>query len=287
MKVAIVGLGLIGGSMALDLREKNFATSIIGVEPNEDHQTKARNRGLVEAIEPLSEALKDTDLVLLAVPVDNIVGLLPQVLNQIGPHTTVTDMGSTKQQIVQSVRQHPRRAQYVASHPMAGTENSGPLAAVRQLFKDRTVVICDSDLSSAESLRQIDKMYDVLGMRKVYMSASEHDLHAAYISHLSHISSFVLANTVLGKQKNVHTIFDMAGGGFESTVRLAKSSPEMWGPIFNQNSEHVISALEDYIHHLQKFHASLVQKQPDQTKKLMSEANQIRAVLQSMTVPGK
>lgn len=285
MKVTVVGLGLIGGSLAIDLRAEGFATQIFGVDKNEEHRDQAKHRGLCDEICDLEEGLKNADLVILAVPVDAILSLLPEVLNKVGEGTTVTDMGSTKAAICAAVAKHPKRSQYVASHPMAGTEHSGPLAALRGLFRGRTTVVCDASQSSAQDLRRIDQMYDALGMRKVYMSSTEHDLHAAYISHLSHISSFVLANTVLDKEKDVTTIFDLAGGGFESTVRLAKSSPEMWKPIFAQNREHVLSALNAFIEHLEKFRSSLEANQPQATYQLMTQANSIKRVLN--TIKGK
>jgi prephenate dehydrogenase len=282
MKLSIFGLGLIGGSLALDLRKAGFSKHIRGVDVNETHQSQAKHRGLVDEIVSAEEALKGADLIVLTTPVDVIIKLLPDLLGQLEPQTTITDMGSTKAAICRLVKSHPKRSQYVASHPMAGTENSGPLAAIRDLFMNRTAVICDAEFSAAPHLRRIDEMYDILKMRKSYMSSEEHDLHAAYISHLSHIISFVLANTVLDKERDVKAIFDLAGGGFESTVRLAKSSPEMWLPIFQQNSPHVIEALQAYIDHLQVFHKSLVDMDYRETRKQMDQANEIRRALQNI-----
>jgi prephenate dehydrogenase len=282
MKLTVIGLGLIGGSLALDLRSKNFAASVIGVDENDEHCQQARNRGLVDEIQKIEKAVVGADLVILAVPVDAILRLLPKVLDLIGADTTVTDMGSTKSAIVQSVKSHSRRAQFVASHPMAGTEHSGPLAALRGLFADRTAVICDAEASNPRDLRRVDEMFEVLKMRTIHMSAEEHDLHTAYISHLSHISSFVLANTVLAKEKNVSTIFDLAGGGFESTVRLAKSSPAMWSPIFEQNLQNISDALGTYIEQLTEFHGSLKAKNFSKTKIMMNGANEIGRVLQNI-----
>jgi prephenate dehydrogenase len=279
MKLTIVGLGLIGGSLAIDLRAQGVADEIIGVEENEKHRREARNRGLVDEILPLDEALKGSDLVILAIPVSAIVETLPHVLDRVSDETTVTDMGSTKATICKAVAGHPRRRQYVASHPMAGTEHSGPLAALRGLFAGRTAVICDADDSAARDLRRVDEVYSALGMRKVYMSSDDHDLHTAYISHLSHITSFVLANTVLDEEKSVSTIFDLAGGGFESTVRLAKSSPSMWAPIFEQNRAPIVAALGAYIEQLQAFHEALAQGRTDELRELMAKANEIRRVL--------
>lgn len=286
MKVAVIGLGLIGGSLALDLRGRGFATSVIGFDRSEDHCAQARNRGIVDEIVPLKEAAALADLVILAIPVNAIVQLLPLLLDQIGDHTTVTDMGSTKSAIVNAVSRHKRREQFVAAHPMAGTEYSGPLAASRGLFDGRTTVICDAEASAARDLRRVDEMFEVLKMRKVHMTSSHHDLHTAYISHLSHISSFVLANTVLDKEKDVNAIFDLAGGGFESTVRLAKSSPAMWLPIFEQNSEYVIDALGAYIEQLRDFHKALIEKRMEDIKDKMIQANEIRRVLQSIKSGG-
>lgn len=286
MNLSIIGLGLIGGSLALDLRKSGFVSQILGVELSTKHQQEAKNRGLVDDIVDLEQALKDADLVVLTVPVDVIVKMLPDILSKIKLETTVTDMGSTKSEICKSVHNHPSRSQYVASHPMAGTEHSGPLAAVRELFANRTAVICDAEFSGPPHLRRVDEMYDVLKMRKTYMKSEAHDLHAAYISHLSHISSFVLANTVLDKERDVKAIFDLAGGGFESTVRLAKSSPEMWLPIFQQNSQHVIDALQAYISHLQTFHQSLVTQKYEDTRSQMKQANEIRRVLQNIGKTG-
>lgn len=282
MNVAIVGLGLIGGSLAIDLRADGFAEKVIGVDANAEHVSQARSRGLCDEILPLESAVQDADLVILAIPVDAILNTLPKVLDMIGPRATVTDMGSTKEAICQAVKVHAKRKQYVASHPMAGTEYSGPLAALRGLFRGRTTVICEAELSDARDLRRIDEMYDVLGMNKVYMAPKEHDLHAAYVSHLSHISSFVLANTVLDKERDVRTIFNLAGGGFESTVRLAKSSPLMWAPIFQQNRENVLNALDAYMVHLEKFRDSLRKNEPKQTSDLMQNANAIKDVLQKI-----
>lgn len=282
MNLTVIGLGLIGGSLALDLREKGIATSVVGVDVNLEHCRMARNRGIVDRIAPLKDALNGADLVVLAVPVDKIISLLPEVLDQISTETTVSDMGSTKKAICKIVAGHAKRAQYVAAHPMAGTEHSGPEAALRGLFANRSAVICEAEQSAASHLRRVDEMFEVLQMKRVFMSADEHDLHTAFISHLSHAISFVLANTVLNKENSVSTIFDLASGGFESTSRLAKSSSAMWLPIFAQNREHVLAALEAYMENLKEFQQSLLNKTFDETKALMENANGIRRVLQNI-----
>lgn len=283
MKVTIIGLGLIGGSLAIDMRNCGFASEIVGVDNNETHATQALARRLVDRVLPLAEAVQGTQLVILAIPVHAIVVTLPKVMALIDAQTVVTDMGSTKELICRSIENHPRRAHFVASHPMAGTENSGPLAAILGMFAQKTAVICDRERSADVSLARVEDLYRCLDMRLISMSAAEHDLHVAYVSHLSHISSFVLANTVLDKEKDVTTIFDLAGGGFASTVRLGKSSPDMWTPIFEQNRENVINALSAYIEHLTQFHWSLKEGRFDVTREMMENANQVRRVLDTIT----
>lgn len=278
----VIGLGLIGGSLSLDLKARGFAKKIIGVDASESHAKKALELGLVDEVRSFEAAFGDSELVILAVPVDVIEVLLPQVFDLVGPNTAITDMGSTKRGISIHCRSHARRQQFVPSHPMAGTEYSGPNAAMLGMFDGRTAVICDQELSSAAALKVIEELYRCLGMRMIYMSSADHDLHVAYVSHLSHISSFILANTVLDIEKNERAIFDLAAGGFESTVRLAKSSPEMWAPVFEQNKEHVVSALARYIHHLQKFQQVLLDSDEEALKKMMKNANRIQRVLQNL-----
>ena len=282
MKLAVVGLGLIGGSMALDLKARNFVSEVLGVDQNEVHTKEALKLGLVDRITTLEEACKEADLIILATPVNILSSLLPKVLDLIQPYGTVTDVGSTKAKITESIKNHPKRKQFVPSHPMAGTEFSGPQAAHLGLFKDKATIICDSNDSGAEHLQKVIEMYQQLEMRVLYMNSKEHDLHAAYVSHLSHISSFVLANTVLDKEKNVNAIFDLASAGFESTVRLAKSSPDMWAPIFEQNHDHIVEALGAYIDHLKIFQQTLVAKDYTSTKELMTQSNEIKRVLEKI-----
>jgi prephenate dehydrogenase len=282
MKVVVVGLGLIGGSIALDLKEKKFSTEVIGVDSNPAHTKQALELGLVDRAMDLSQALKGADLVVLSIPMSAMNRVLPLILNEASENTSITDVGSTKAKLAQLVQDHPKRRQYVPSHPMAGTENSGPQAALKGLFQGKTAVICDKDQSAGHHLKQIEAMYGALEMRLIYMASSEHDIHAAFVSHLSHISSFVLANTVLDMEKNVATIFDLAGGGFESTVRLAKSSPEMWTPIFEQNADSVEHALDAYIGHLKDFQTALREKKWDKIQAQLKRANEIRRVLQTL-----
>lgn len=287
MKLAVVGLGLIGGSMALDLKARHFVHEVLGVDHSQKHADEALKLGLVDKITSLEEACKEADLIILSTPVNILSSLLPKVLDLIQANSTVTDVGSTKAKIIESIKNHPKRQQFVPSHPMAGTEFSGPQAAHNGLFKDKATVICDANESADEHLQKIIKMYQELEMRVLYMNSKEHDLHAAYVSHLSHISSFVLANTVLDKEKNVNAIFDLASAGFESTVRLAKSSPAMWAPIFEQNHEHIVEALAAYIEHLKLFHQKLVANDFEGTKGLMTQSNEIKRVLEKIQSKNK
>lgn len=287
MKVAVVGLGLIGGSIALDLKAKGFASEVIGVDKNEDHVTEALSLGLVDRASSIEEICLECDLIVLCIPVDALSLLLPRVLDSVGPNVTVTDVGSTKSKIIEKIKNHPKKEQFVPSHPMAGTEFSGPKAAHRGLFKNKVTVICDPQSCAEVHLKKVTDMYEALQMKVLHMDAKEHDLNAAYVSHLSHISSFVLASTVLDKEKNVTEIFNLAGAGFESTVRLAKSSPDMWAPIFEQNHDFIVEALASYIDHLKIFHLALVTKNYQLTKALMGQSNEIKRVLEVMSGKGK
>ena len=287
MKVAVVGLGLIGGSIALDLKAKGFASEVIGVDKNEDHVTEALSLGLVDRASSIEEICLECDLIVLCIPVDALSLLLPRVLDSVGPNVTVTDVGSTKSKIIEKIKNHPKKEHFVPSHPMAGTEFSGPKAAHRGLFKNKVTVICDPQSCAEVHLKKVTDMYEALQMKVLHMDAKEHDLNAAYVSHLSHISSFVLASTVLDKEKNVTEIFNLAGAGFESTVRLAKSSPDMWAPIFEQNHDFIVEALASYIDHLKIFHLALVTKNYQLTKALMGQSNEIKRVLEVMSGKGK
>jgi prephenate dehydrogenase len=279
MKIAIVGLGLIGGSLAIDLRSKKIATRLIGIDFNEGHARKALELGLVDEILPEERAFAESDVVILAIPVNTIGALLPSILDRVAKNAVVIDTGSTKSMICKSVAQHDRRAQFVAAHPISGTENSGPTAALQGLFDGKTNIICEKEQSSKSSLAVAKNIFDSVGMNTIFMEPDEHDKHVAYVSHLSHVSSFLLGQTVLDIEKDEKNIFDLAGSGFASTVRLAKSSPAMWAPIFEQNSEYLSQALLEYIMHLQKFHYHLMKKDTKELVKTLTNANEIRRVL--------
>ena len=277
-KITIVGVGLIGGSLALQLHEKKISSKLIGVETNEFHAQKALELELVDEILPLDEAILDSDVVILAIPVDSMVTLLPQVLDKIDDQIVV-DLGSTKSQLVDAVKNHPKRGRYVAAHPMWGTEYNGPEAAVRGAFEKVAVAICNAKESDKDAVEWARNMFGKIGMRLLEMDAYAHDLHAAYVSHISHITSFALANTVLEKEKEEGAIFDLASAGFESTVRLAKSNPAMWVPIFKQNRENVLDVLNEHISQLRKFKSCLEKENYDYLLELIEEANKIKGII--------
>ena len=277
-KVAIIGVGLIGGSLALQLNEKGLAAGIIGVEADPEHAKKALNLRLVDEVRNLGEAIKEADVIILAIPVDKLVRVLPEVLDRVD-HQIVLDVGSTKQLLIDVVKEHPKRSRYVATHPMWGTEYSGPEAAVKGAFENKAVVICNASESDPDAVEWVKSMYQKIGMHLLEMNATDHDLHTAYVSHISHITSFALANTVLEKEREEDAIFELASAGFESTVRLAKSNPAMWVPIFMQNKENVLDVLNEHISQLRKFKACLEKENYEYLQELIENANKIRRIL--------
>lgn len=280
MTLAIIGIGLIGGSLAVDLRRRGFTDKIIGVDSNMHHQNIAQLCGLVDENETLENAIDKSDLIILSTPVNTNCILLPLILDKIaGTSKVVTDMGSTKGSIAEASKNHPGRGRYVAVHPMAGTEYSGPLAAIGKLFDYKTAIICDRELSDNDALEKIDSMLNLLNMHKVYMNSVDHDMHVAYISHISHITSFSLALSVLDKEHEEQNILTLAGGGFESTVRLAKSSAETWAPIFLENAGYIIEVMDTYIEKMNAFRKMIDEKDMNGLKALMEEANKIRKIL--------
>ena len=279
MVISIIGLGLLGGSFALGQKEQNKGIHVIGVDNNPHHADQALALGIADEILPLEQAVAKSDLVVLATPVNVILQLIPSVLEVLPAGATLVDLGSTKEQICQAVAHHPKRSQYVALHPIAGTEYSGPEAAFTALLQGKTMIICEQEKSAPDSLHLVEGLCRDLDMQLRYMASAEHDLHLAYVSHLSHISSFALGLTVLDKEKDERNIFDMAGSGFSSTVRLAKSSPQMWAPIFTQNKKNVLESLGAYIEQLQQFKASIESEDDARTKELMARANDIQRIL--------
>lgn len=279
MIISIIGVGLLGGSFALSLREKYPNMKFVGVDQSLVNQKIALAKGIVDEIMTLEEALQVAELNVLATPVDAIRTLLPKLLDQLPEGRTIMDLGSTKELICKVADAHPKRAQFVAVHPMAGTENSGPGAAFKELLSEKNVIICDKEKSNPDSLTLVDTFLRDVGMKIHYMTPVEHDLHLAYVSHLSHISSFALGLTVLDKERDEKAIFDMASTGFSSTVRLAKSSPQMWAPIFDQNKINVSKALGDYIEFLKKFKEAIDSKDLTTSLDFMSRANDIGRIL--------
>jgi prephenate dehydrogenase len=277
--VTIIGVGLISGSFALALKEKGFAKNIIGVSKTVASLNKAKELGIIDEALQLDEAVKKSDFIYIAIPVDVTIPVTMQVMGLVNDKQIVADAGSTKYALCNALNNHPMRGRFVATHPMWGTEYSGPEAAVKGAFSGRACVICDKEKSDNDAVTIIENIYKTLGMHIVYMDSESHDTHAAYISHISHITSFALANTVLEKEKEENAIFELAGGGFESTVRLANSNPATWAPIFMQNRENVLDVLNEHISQLRKFKASLEKENMGYLIELMENANKIKRIL--------
>lgn len=277
-KIAVIGLGLIGGSLALELKKNTWAT-IYGIDKNPEHLQKALELGIIFKKATL-DIVKEVDTVIIAVPVNYIPDLTIQVLDLIDEGTLVFDVGSTKDIVCQAVKNHPKRENFVAVHPIAGTEFSGPEAAIYNLFTNKVNIICEQNLSSRKMIDRVVSLFENIKMRNVFMnSASQHDKHIAYVSHLSHISSFMLGKTVLEIEKDEESIFDMAGSGFASTVRLAKSNPETWTPIFLQNKESILKSLNEYIKNLNQFKEILIEESAEDVYAIMQNTNKIKSVL--------
>jgi prephenate dehydrogenase len=281
MITGIIGLGLIGGSMAIDLKRRGFAQQVLGVEAEPVNASAALSIGLADRIVSLQECVSDSDIIVLAVPVGAARKLLPEILDMIpeGSDKVVTDVCSTKDHLVQSVKDHPARKHYVATHPMAGTEYSGPWAAMSGMFDGHACIICDPEDSYPEAVRKVEALYDTLNMRVIRMDSANHDVHTAYVSHISHVTSFALALTVLDKEKDEKHIFDLASGGFSSTVRLAKSSPDMWTPILKQNRDNVLHVMDTYIEKMNAFRQAIADGDEDSIRALIEEANHIRRII--------
>jgi prephenate dehydrogenase len=277
--VTVVGVGLISGSFALALKEKNLAEHIIGVSRTEASAKKALELGLIDEILPLKQAVHKSDFIYIAIPVDVTIPIIQEIMNLVNDTQIVADAGSTKFALNKALKDHRMRSRFVSTHPMWGTEYSGPEAAVRGAFVGRSCVICDKEQSDEDAVKTIEEIYRLFGMNIVYMDSENHDVHAAYVSHISHITSFALANTVLEKEKEEEAIFELSGGGFESTVRLAKSAASMWVPVFMQNRENVLDVLNEHITQLRKFKASLEKENVQYLTELIENANRIKRIL--------
>ncbi len=277
--VTIVGVGLISGSFALALKEKGLAKNIIGVSRTEASIQKALDLGLIDEALPLADAVKKSDLVYVAIPVDVTIPVMKSIMDLATDGQIIADAGSTKEALCHSLSNHPMRRRFVATHPMWGTEYSGPEAAVKDAFIGRACVFCEKEKSDRDAFDKMEKVYHELGMHILYMNPHDHDIHVAYISHISHITSFALANTVLEKEKEGEAIFELASAGFESTVRLAKSTPSMWAPIFMQNRENVLDVLNEHIVQLRKFKACLEKENYEYLVELIENANKIKKII--------
>ena len=301
--VGIIGLGLIGGSMAIDLRRRGFAGQVLGVENDPVSAQAAQTIGLVDQVVSYEDCVEKADIVVVAVPVGTAVKLVPDILDrfQSGAEAVsfaekkadaseaasapdwrgkiVIDVCSTKEQICQATHYHPCRKQFVSTHPMAGTEYSGPWAAMPGLFDGRACIFANSEESSPKAVKVIEELYATLNMRPLYMDAAQHDVHTAYVSHISHVTSFALALTVLDKEKDEKHIFDLASGGFSSTVRLAKSNPDMWVPILTQNRDNVLHVMDTYIDKMKAFRDAVAEYDEDRVRSLIEEANKIKKII--------
>lgn len=279
MNISIIGLGLIGGSVSLALKQRGFMLNkVIGSDINPKHRKEALRLGLVDELMDMEQAVEAADLVIIAIPVDATLHVLQKVLHLV-KNQVVMDVGSAKSEICKAVEGLTNRRRFVASHPMWGTEFSGPAAARADAFSGKAAVICNREESDDDAVSLVEDLYRALGMHVVFMPADYHDLHTAYISHVSHITSFALANTVLEKEKEDETIFELASGGFETTVRLAKSHAAMWVPIFRQNRDNVLDVLNEHITQLEKFKHCLQTEDYKQLETLISHANTIKRIL--------
>ncbi|MHB0756601.1 prephenate dehydrogenase [Polaribacter sp. M15] len=276
--IYMIGIGLIGGSFAIDIKNHNPEAVIHGISRKDETLNKALELNLIDKKATLDD-LENADLVIVSIPVDATVKLLPTILDKISDNGLVVDAGSTKEAICKVVEHHPKRRNFLAAHPIAGTENSGPTAAISGLYKGKTNIICEVEKTTFKLQEKALELFRALGMRIRYMDPVSHDKHIAYVSHLSHISAFMLGKTVINKEKNERDIFDMAGSGFQSTVRLAKSSPAMWTPIFEQNKENVIETLEEYINNLQNFKTLMEQDKFSEIFNEMENTNYIKQIL--------
>ncbi len=279
MKAMIVGLGLIGGSFALALRDHALAEEILGVERSPETAQEALALELADRIVGFEEGIAEANLIVLATPVDTLPLLAIKALNRVGEHQTVMDTGSIKGELCEAIAMHAHRGRFVAAHPMWGTEYSGPKAAQRGAFTGRNAVLCDTEHSDPDAVALVERIFRTLGCPLVYMDPEEHDLHAAYVSHISHVTSFALALTVLEKEREERHIFDLAGGGFESTVRLAKSSASTWVPILLRNKYNILDVLREHIHQLQVLRRMIERDDAEGLAEAIRRANSIQRIL--------
>ena len=279
MTVAIIGTGLIGGSLAISLKESGFADEVIGIDASQANLDKAIRRRIIDRDASLAEGTAAAQLIVLATPVDVMLKLLPELLDTVREDQVIVDVGSTKERLLDLVDDHPNRGRYVAAHPMAGTEFSGPEAAIPNLYDNKTCVLVDAGHSALDAVYTTERLFRAAGMNLLRLDRKQHDIHCAYVSHISHIASFALALTVLEKEKDEQRIFELASTGFSSTVRLAKSSPDMWVPIFRQNRDHVLDVLDEHIEQLSRFRTQLIKRDFDGFYERIQRANDISRII--------
>lgn len=285
MKIGIIGIGLIGGSIAKELKTRSLGSiEVLGVDKNPEHVSTIESLGLVDRMLSEEEVFDQADIIILSTPVNIIKDKIGSLLNKITQEQVLIDTGSTKRFICQSIESHPNRKRFVAAHPLAGTEFSGPEAALLDLFRGKKCIICEKRKSDKDAIEKALKVFEFLGMSTFYLEAEEHDRHLAYVSHLSHISSFTLSLTVQEIEQDQKQIFNLASTGFQSTARLAKSNANTWGPIFDANKEYLIEAIDLYIENLQKFKESISTNNLTESKKLMLKANEISGVLDGIVL---
>lgn len=286
MNVFVIGIGLIGGSLVKDIKSAYNDVTVYGIDSNESHLEEAASLGIIDKKASYHD-LQLADMVIVSIPVDVMVEELPGILDAVKEDCVVFDVGSTKSLICKTLENHPKRRNFLACHPISGTEFSGPSAAISGLFQNKTNIICEVELTAFKLQERALQLFQAIGMRIRYMHPEAHDKHIAYVSHLSHISAFMLGKTVIEKEKNERDIFDMAGSGFESTVRLAKSSPAMWTPIFKQNKENVVETLEEYIQNLTAFKELLLQDDYEGIYNEMNNTNKIKGILKGIPLTKK
>jgi len=280
MKISIIGLGLIGGSYALSLKQRFKNLTLYGWDQNEAHNLEAKNRNLIDvSCRSLEEALEVGDWILLAIPVNSIASSLSGMLDMLAPHQLIIDFGSTKEQICKGVASHKKRDQFIAAHPIAGTEYSGPSAAFSNLYQDKVMIVCESEKTRPDFLSAFKDQCGALDMVTLYLGAAEHDVHLAYVSHLSHIIAFGLSHTVLQKEVSAMKILDLAGSGLASTVRLAKSSPDMWTPIFINNRDAILESLDVYLEKINDFKALLTASNASGIRAYLEKGREIKKIL--------
>jgi prephenate dehydrogenase len=278
MKLGIIGLGLMGGSFALDFKSIYPKSKIFGLDKSKKNENRALELGLIDELITL-EQLSKVDVVLVAIPVDKSLEELPKILNSVNKDTLVFDVGSTKLPICEALLNHPNRKNFLATHPMAGTEFSGPNAAVEGLYLNKNNIVCEIEKTNPKIYKKALRIFKMLNMNIIKMDSKSHDVHVAYVSHLSHISSFMLGKTVIEKEKNEKNIFDLAGSGFESTVRLAKSSPATWTPIFLQNKNNLVLAINEYISNLNQIKEMIEKNNYSTLSSILNNTNRIKQIL--------